>query len=56
MQLNLVKKIFDVLKDKNLERRIADVSLCLSPSFFPAEFWQPVSEMILNKLRLMGII
>jgi len=55
MQQILVKKIFDVLKDRNLEERIVDVSLCLSPSFFPAEFWQPISEMILNKLHLMGV-
>ena len=55
MQQILVEKIFNVLKDRDLEGRIVDVSLCLSPSFFPAEFWQPVSEMILNKLRLMGL-
>ncbi|MBX9806107.1 MAG: hypothetical protein K2Y18_10240 [Alphaproteobacteria bacterium] len=55
-QQGLLKEIFLGLKKKKLEGRILDVSICLSPSFFPAEFWEPMTEMLFRECRDLGIL
>jgi len=55
-QQELLREIFLKLKNKSLERRIVDTSVCLSPGFFPAEFWQPMSDMLLDECKKLGII
>ncbi len=55
-QQSLVMEIFNGLEKRGLEKRIVDFSLCISPSFFPAEFWQPISDLILEESKKLGII
>lgn len=55
-QQRLLKEIFVGLNKRALQTRIKDVSICLSPSFFPAEFWEPMSEMLFQECRELGIL
>jgi len=55
-QLGLVKDIFRGIERRHLESRIVDLSLCFSPSFFPAEFWEPVSKLIQSECQRLGIM
>jgi hypothetical protein len=55
-QQAILREIFAGLKARGLEKRIVDVSICLSPSFFPAEFWQPMYDLILEECRKLDII
>lgn len=50
-QKELSKEIFDALYDANLKTRVKDVSICISPSFFPAEYWEAMAEKIKEGLK-----
>lgn len=50
-----LKRIVRGIKQKNLQDRIIDTSIGISPGFFPAEFWEPMVNEIYNDLRTLGI-
>ncbi|AIK96244.1 hypothetical protein [Candidatus Odyssella acanthamoebae] len=55
-QQKLLKDIFAGIKRQSLHQRIIDVSICLSPSFFPAEFWEPITEMLFRECKELSIL
>lgn len=55
-QKGLLKEIFVGLKRKSLEKRIVDVSICLSPSFFPAEYWEEMTNLLFSECKEAGLL
>ena len=50
-----LKHVVRGIKQKNLQDRIIDTSIGISPGFFPAEFWKPMVNEIYRELRTLGI-
>jgi len=50
-----LKRVVEGIKQNNLQSRIIDTSIGISPGFFPAEFWEPMVNEIYNDLRTLGI-
>jgi hypothetical protein len=55
-QKEILKEIFLGLRKKSLEKRIVDVSICLSPSFFPAEYWEEMTNLLFNECKASGLL
>lgn len=55
-QKELLNQIFMGIKKRELHTKIVDVSICLSPSFYPAEFWGPMTDMLFKECRELGIL
>lgn len=53
--INRIDKIFLGLKNSKIKKRIVDITLAISPGFFPAEFWELTTSKIdshINSLEL----
>lgn len=53
-QLEQLRKIFESIRKNHLFSRIVDVSIGISPGFYPAEFWKPMVEALTQELRSNG--
>lgn len=47
-------ELFAALDRAGVTARIESVAVALSPGFFPAEFWQPLTDRLASRLRTVG--
>jgi len=50
-QLQQLRGIIDGIRKRDLYKRIVDISIGISPGFYPAEYWQPMVENIERELH-----
>ena len=55
-QKAMADKVFREIEKRHLEKRIIDISIGISPSFYPAEYWSTMVPYIMKKCRKLGII
>ena len=54
-QKHRVKEFCEKLKSSEIGGKIKDVTIGISPKFFPAEYWQPLTEYLVKQLHLAGV-
>lgn len=55
-QKKTADKVFRAIERHNLEKRIIDISIGISPSFYPAEYWSTMVPYIVQKCSNLGIL
>jgi len=55
-QKTIADKVFRAIEKHHLEKRIIDISIGISPSFYPAEYWSTMVPYVVQKCRKLGIL
>ncbi|WP_230455969.1 hypothetical protein [Edwardsiella tarda] len=54
-QISDIDKLINLIITYDLSRKVRHISIGLSPSFYPVEFWRPVTQYLLKSLIKCGI-
>lgn len=54
-QAEAVRRAIGALSEKGLAERVVDTCIGISPSFFPGEYWQSITELLVGECQRAGI-
>ncbi len=55
-QKAIADRVFQALEKQQLEKRIIDVCIGISASFYPSEYWSTMVPYVIQKCRKLGIV